>query len=114
MYNSIATKLSEAVSPHVPDAHLSCSLPNGLMKTIPLQHKETLLTFTNTLEPIKENAQAMICRARKRYYLQILEANAQTYVNDQLIKDACSLKDGDLIRIGDGFVVCYTETHASA
>ena len=116
MYNSIATKLSNAVAPPKLDAHLSCSLPNGLLTTIPLQNGTTYVGNHNGfhLEQFRDKAKAIIRRARKRYYLQVLEADTQTYVNRQLVKDACSLKHGDLIQIGDLFAVYYTEPTVTA
>ncbi len=116
MYGSIATKLSDAVAPPKLDAHLSCSLPNGLLKKIPLQDETTFVGDNDNcyLEQVKDKAQAIIRRARKRYYLQVLEAGTQTYVNRQLVKDACSLKHGDLIQVGDFFAVYYTESNVTA
>ena len=119
MYSSIATKLSKAVSPPIPHARLTCSFPNGLVHTISLLDEDAYITAPHSLnqvdlEQVKDKAKAIIRRARKRYYLQVLTDDAQTYVNDQLVHDACSLKNGDRIQVGDVFAVYYTLAQATA
>lgn len=102
MYSSIASKLSKAVSPPIPKAQLTCSLPNGLIHIIPLLDEDAYLTDGNSpLDQVKDKAKAIVRRAHKRYYLQVLNKDEQTFVNYQPVHDACSLKNGDLIQIGN-------------
>ncbi len=115
MYSSIASKLSDAVSPPIPKAQLTCSLPNGLIHVIPLLDEDAYLTGGNSpIDQVKDKAKAIVRRAHRRYYLQVLNKDEQTYVNHQPVHDACSLKDGDLIQIGDIVAVYCTPSKVSA
>ena len=115
MYSSIASKLSNAVSPPTPKAQLTCSLPNGLIQVIPLQDEDAYLTDSNSpLDQVKDKAKAIVRRARKSYYLQVLNKDEQTYVNNQPVHDACSLKNGDLIQVGNIVAVYCVPSNVTA
>lgn len=115
MYNSIASKLSNAISPPTPKAQLTCSLPNGLLQVIPLLDEDAYLTGgNNPINQVKDKAKAIVRRAHKRYYLQVLNKNEQTFVNHEPVHDARSLKNGDLIQIGDIVAVYYMPSNINA
>jgi len=90
---------------------IMCNWANGRRETLQLPHTGKVTVGSSPTDEVQTNkstsakSQVLIKRGRTRYYLEVLDNTFPTILNGQLIVDARSVKNGDVLQVGDVIAV---------